>query len=64
MAMRRVCSPRARWSWVLLPGLIALTAGALALVIADLIEHPRDLWAAGMFAAGSLVGWSWDRYGP
>jgi len=54
---------RRRWTWaVLLVGVAAISA-AVTLIVLDLIAEPRDRWAALCFAAGSLAGAAWDRYG-
>jgi hypothetical protein len=51
-------------AWVLgaLGACLAGLAGGL--VVADMVNHPRDLWGLVLFTAGSLVGWAWDHRGP
>lgn len=46
----------------LLLGLAVLTLTMAAVIVLDLITHPRDVWAALCFAAGSLAGAAQERY--
>jgi hypothetical protein len=47
--------------WLLLLGLIGLGAVAAAVIVADFVARPRDIWAAVLFASGGLAGAAFDR---
>jgi hypothetical protein len=43
--------------------LALLLGAAVGVTIADVIDHPHDLWTVALFFAGTLVGWAWDHRG-
>ena len=51
-----------RFLWLAV--LAGLVAGMMFVVGLDLTRNPRDLWAAMLFAAGTLVGLGLDRWRP